>query len=134
MNRLNLFKSEKNKKTYSKRNDKIAVQMKETLSTAFLRGDLYDLPCSSLTVSHVELSADLRNAKIYVMPLGEENKEKIIPFLEQKKHFFKNLMATKMKLKYIPEIIFKLDNSFDYSQKIESLLNSHGSHQDCNNL
>jgi ribosome-binding factor A len=81
------------------------------------------IPCRSLTITHVDLSPDLRNAKVFVMLSEEVQKEEVITFLEQNKHYFKEIIATKIKMKYIPEIEFKLDESFEKMQRISKILN-----------
>lgn len=128
--KLNLFKLPNNNKTYSRRNDKIAVQMKECLSISLLKSDLYDLHCHTITITHIDLSPDLRNARIFVMPFGGEKIRETIDYLEKHKHYFKNIIAIKMKLRFIPEITFKNDDSFEYSARIEKLLRKHH----CNKL
>lgn len=128
--KLNLFKLPNDNKTYSRRNDKIAAHMKECLSMSLLKGDLYDLPCHTITITHIDLSPDLRNARIFVMPFGGEKTRETINYLEEHKHYFKNIIATKMKLRFIPEITFKNDDSFEYSSRIEKLLQKYH----CNKL
>ncbi|MDR2667343.1 MAG: ribosome-binding factor A [Holosporales bacterium] len=129
MSHLNLFVNKK-EKTVSLRNDKIAAQIRECFSFALIRGDFpllpnheeeSKLPCP-ITLTHVNLSKDLRNATIFFMPLGGTKKIESLRFFELQTHHFKELMAKKMKLKFIPNIIFKFDNSFDYSDRISKLL------------
>jgi ribosome-binding factor A len=129
MDHLNLFVHKKEKNT-SLRKDKIAAQIKECLSFALVRDNFpllpnheeeSKLPCS-ITLTYVDLSRDLRNATIFFMPLGGVNKEESLKFFELQTHYFKELMAKKMKLKFIPNIIFRLDNSFEYSDRINKLL------------
>lgn len=127
MSKINLFqidKSDRETKTHSRRNDRIASQMRECLSKSLIRGDLYDMPCQALTITHIDLSSDLRNAKIFIIPLGGIRSEETIAYLEKNKHYFKNIIATKMKMRFIPEITFKIDDSFEYANKIEKLLSS----------
>lgn len=121
MKKIELFKTSKNQ-TSSRRNDRVASQIRECISTALIRGDLYDMPCDTVTITHVDLSPDLRNAKIFIIPVGGTNTEKVISYFEKNKHYFKNIIATKMKMRFIPEIIFRTDDSFEYSNRIEKLL------------
>lgn len=131
MQKLNLFVPEK-KKTTGRRNDKVATRMKECFSAALARGDFpvlqgheseSKLP-SPVTITFVDLSPDLRNAVIYFMPLGGLNKEECVKFFELQTHHFKDIIAKQMRLRFIPNISFKLDKSFEYSQRIEDLLNT----------
>lgn len=128
MSSLDLFISRKG--TYSsKKNDKIAAKIKECFSIAlaradfpiFVKGEEVKMPCP-ITVTYVDLSPDLRNAKVFVMPLGGKCQNETIRFLEKQTHFFKETIASKMKMKFIPNITFFIDDSFGYSEKIENLL------------
>lgn len=129
MSDLKLFVPEK-KKTTGRRNDKLASQIREAFSMALAKGDFPILPNheedsklkTPVTITYVDLSPDLRNATIYFMPLGGLLINETCRFFELQTHYFKNVIATKMKIRYIPNIIFRADESFEYSKKIESLL------------
>ena len=129
MSKIDLFRSEQ-RKTVARRNDKVAAQLKECFSLALSRGDFpiltnhereSQLP-NPVTITYVDLSPDLRNATIYFVPLGGIKKEETAKFFELQGHYFKQLIAKKMKMRFIPNLIFKLDNSFEYSERIEALL------------
>ncbi|MDR0942549.1 MAG: 30S ribosome-binding factor RbfA [Holosporales bacterium] len=129
MSGLNLFKIEK-KKTIGRRNDRIASQIREVFSTALARGDFPSLPNHEkesmppdfITITYVDLSPDLKNAKVFVSSLKEEKKDETLKFFSLQSHFFKDLIAKKMRLKFIPNLSFKLDGSIEYSERIEELL------------
>lgn len=133
MSKLNLFTPER-KKTVSRRNDKIAAQLKECFSLALSRGDFPVLPNheetsrlpTPVTITYVDLSPDLRNATIYFTPLGGIKKEETVEFFELQTHSFKELIAKKLKLRFIPNLLFKLDDSLDYSDRIEAILKKNG--------
>ena len=130
MSNLNLFVPEKHKTTSSK-NDKVATKIRECFSMALARGDFPVLPGHEeesilktyVTITYVKLSQDLRNATVLYVTLNDEYLEETANFFDLQKHYFKNLIAKKLKLKYIPDIIFKLDRSIEYSKKIDVLLN-----------
>jgi ribosome-binding factor A len=105
-----------------KRADRVALQIRECVSEAILRDELPSIPCKLLTVTHVDVSPCLRNSKIFVVSLNGENQEETIRFLEEHKYYFKSIIAKKIKLKYVPEIVFKIDDSLEYSEKIHKLL------------
>jgi len=129
MSNLKLFTPEK-RKTIGRRNDKIASQIRECFSIAITKGDFPILPNhenesklpNSVTITYVDLSPDLRNATIFFMPLGGLFKEETLLFFELQTHYFKNIIAKKMKMRFIPNILFRVDKSFEYSKKIDSLL------------
>ena len=126
---LNLFVPEK-RKASSARNDKIATKIRECFSMALTKKDFPILPAHEeesllktyVTITYVKMSSDLRNATVFYVTLNDEYLEETAQFFELQKHYFKNLIAKKLKIKYIPEIIFKLDKSIEYSQNIEQLL------------
>ena len=129
VSKLNLFKPE-SKKTVSRKNDKVAAQLKECFSFAISRGDFPILPNhedeskmpTPITITYIDLSPDLRNATIFYTPLGGLKKEETKRFFELQTHYFKDLIAKKMKLRFIPNLTFKLDDSLEYSERIEALL------------
>ncbi|MDR3224046.1 MAG: ribosome-binding factor A [Holosporales bacterium] len=129
MTDLNLFIPEK-RKTASRRNDKVAVQLREIFSIAISKGDFPSLPSHReasklpclITITYVDISPDLRNATVYFSPLVDQMVEETLKFFELQIHYFKDLIAKKMRMRFIPNIRFKLDESVAYSQKIEELL------------
>ena len=131
MSKLDLFTPESGK-TGSRRNDKIASQIRECFSTALSRSDFPPVKYedgsivtsapSPITITYVDVFPDLRNVKVYVMPLGGIKKEETLKFLTSQVHYFKNIIATKMKMRFIPDIIFKIDESLEYSTRIEEIL------------
>ncbi|MDR0552557.1 MAG: 30S ribosome-binding factor RbfA [Holosporales bacterium] len=110
------------KRGRGKRADRVAFKIRECISDTILRDGLPNIPCRILTITHVDMSPDLRNSKIFVAPFNGELQEETISFLEEHKHYFKNVIAKKMNLKYVPEIVFKIDDSLEYSEKINKLL------------
>ena len=131
MSRFNLFIPEK-RKSIGRRNDKIAARIKECFALELTKGNFPTLPGhesesklpSPVTITFVDLSPDLRNAVVYFMPLGGLCQKECIRFFELQTHHFKNAIAKHMHLRFIPNISFRLDNSFEYSAKIDNLLNN----------
>ena len=69
------------------------------------------------------MSKDLRIASIYIMPLGGENKNKILDLLNENKFFFQRTISSeKLKSKFTPKINFFIDDSFEEAERIEKLL------------
>ena len=99
--------------------------IRSIISKEIITGDLYnaDFNLSVITISFVKMSKDLKIASVYVIPIGGENKEKIIKYLNDNRNFFqKSISRAKLKSKFTPKIIFYLDNSFDEAERIENLL------------
>ena len=78
---------------------------------------------SSITVSFVKMSKDLRIASVFIMPLGGHDKYKVLDILNENKFLFQRALAeAKLKSKFTPKINFFIDDSFEEAEKIEKLL------------
>ena len=109
----------------SQRQMRFSELIRSVISECLLVEDFYNLSfqTTSITISYVKMSKDLRLANIYVMPLGGENKIKIIDELNEKKYIFQKFLSkARLNSKFTPKIIFCLDDSFDEAEKIEKLL------------
>tara|TARA_Y100001970_G_scaffold276573_1_gene379445 strand:- start:1778 stop:2158 length:381 start_codon:yes stop_codon:yes gene_type:complete len=109
----------------SQRQMRFSELVRSLISECLLIEDFYELEIetSSITVSYVKMSKDLRLANIYLMPLGGEKKDIIIDKLNNKKYIFqKYISKAKLNSKFTPKIKFFLDDTFDEAEKIEKLL------------
>ena len=109
----------------SQRQMRYGELIRSLISECLLVEDFYNLSfeTTSITISFVRMSKDLRLANVYVMPLGGEKKNKIIEELNENKYVFqKFLSSARLNSKFTPKIIFFLDNTFDEAEKIEKLL------------
>jgi len=94
------------------------------LSKIFREGECRDpvLHDASIAVTEVRFSPDLRNATVFVMPLGGANATEIVAALKRSTAFLKRLVAREVTLRYAPNLIFELDTSFDQADRIAALL------------
>ena len=109
----------------SKRQIRFAELIRSIVSECLLVENFYSLnfEISSITISYVKMSKDLRIANIYLMPLGGENKDLILDTINNQKYKFQNFLSkAKLNAKFTPKIKFYLDDSFDEAEKIEKLL------------
>ena len=109
----------------SKRQIRFGELIRSLISECLLGEDFYnkDISISSITVSFVKMSKDLRVANIYFMPLGGEFKDKLLDILEANKYVFqKYISLAKLQSKFIPKIHFYIDDTFDEAEKISKLL------------
>lgn len=111
-------------KAPSQRQLKVGETIRHALAEIFARGEIDDeiLQRHSLTVSEVRMSADLRLATVYVLPLGGSEAEEAVAHLEQHKRYLRGLLAKRVILKFMPELRFKVDTSFETSARIDALL------------
>lgn len=88
------------------------------------RGEVHDpvIQTHMITVPEVRMTADLRLATIYVMPLGGRDVKDVIEALDRNKRFVRGEIARRVNLKFAPEIRFRVDERFDEVERIEKLL------------
>jgi ribosome-binding factor A len=103
---------------------RVGEVIRHAMSELLTRGDVHDpvLEGHLITVPEVRMSADLRLATIYVMPLGGRDVEPVLEALERHKRFLRGEIAHHVNLKFAPEIRFRVDERFDEAERIEKLL------------
>ena len=109
----------------SQRQLRFSELIRSLISECLLVEDFYNLnfEVTSITISYVKMSKDLRIANVYLMPLGGENKNKIIQEINKQKYVFQKFLSkARLNSKFTPKINFYLDDSFDEAEKIEKLL------------
>ena len=119
----------------SQRQMRFSELIRSLISECILVEEFYDLDIStkSITVSFVKMSRDLRMANVYIMPLGGQNKSKIIEKLNENKYIFQKFISkAKLNSKFTPKIHFFLDDTFDEAEKIEKLLLNKNVQRDLN--
>ena len=75
-----------------------------------------------LVLNEVRVSADLRLATIYIMPLGGHDEKEVLDALERNSRYVRGEIARRVNLKFAPEIRFRIDERFDEAERIEKLL------------
>lgn len=106
-----------------KRMGRIEEEIKRIVS-GVIANDLKDPRINSLiSVTGVTVSNDLKYANIYVSIFdGKENHDSTIKLLNKMKGFIRKELGLKIKLRCIPELTFKLDNSITYGSHIDEIL------------
>lgn len=105
------------------RNSRIGEQMKKELSQ-IIQFELKDPRVGFVTVTGVEVTGDLQLAKVFVSVMGnDEQKRDTVAALEKAKGFLRSELGKRVQLRHIPDLQFKMDESIEYGNKIESLLN-----------
>jgi ribosome-binding factor A len=110
----------------SQRQLKVGELIRHALADIFSRGDVTDevIARHSLTVPEVRMSPDLKLATCFVMPLGGGEAKEVVAHLEKHKRFLRGEVARRISLKFMPELRFKVDTSFEASARIDELLAS----------
>ena len=108
----------------SQRQLRVGELIRHELADMLSRGDIHDpvIEGHMITVPEVHVSADLRLATIYVMPLGGRDADKVIEALDRNKRFVRGEIGRRVNLKFAPEIRFRVDERFDEAERIEKLL------------
>jgi ribosome-binding factor A len=108
----------------SQRQRRVAEELRHLMAQILRDGDCRDpvLRDASITVSEVRISPDLRNATVYVMPLAGANAGEIVPALRRAAPFLRVLAARELALRYAPNLVFALDETFDQADRIAILL------------
>ena len=111
-------------KPISQRQLRVGEMIKQALSMIFLREEtkISDLDTKSITVTEVRMSPDLKTAKIYVIPLGGKDTDKVIDKLKEFSFVIRKVLSKKIMVKFMPKLFFVNDDSFDYAEKIENLI------------
>ena len=114
----------KNNSTKSQRQLRVGEELRHLISNALLRESFYDqiIEKNTITVTEVNVSPDLKSAKVYIMPLGGENKLEVLDSLNKSNGRIKKLISSNISLRQIPKLQFKIDETFEYAKKIENIL------------
>jgi ribosome-binding factor A len=78
-----------------------------------------------VTVTGVQLSPDLRHAKIFISEMGSDSdnkKKETLEILNRATGWIRRELGRKIRVKFLPEIIFLADTSQDYGEKIDRLI------------
>jgi len=98
--------------------EQIAIEVSELIRTR-----LKDPRVGFASITHVEVSGDLRHAKIFVSVMGEpDEKKSTIEALHHATGFLRHELAGRLTMRFMPEIVFKLDNSIEQGAHILGLI------------
>ncbi len=108
----------------SQRQLRVGEELRHALTQLLRPGAMRDpaLREANITVTEVRVSPDLRNATAFVMPLAGANTVEIMAGLKRAAVFLKGRMAQMVELRQVPNIVFALDDAFDYAARIAALL------------
>ena len=118
----------RNNKVISHRALKVGEQLRQLISKILINNDFHlgNLANKVITVTDVDISPDLKNAKIFIMFSAEDEGEgknlSVVDELNKKNRYIKKLISKSLKVRFIPEINFFQDTSLEYSKKIDDIL------------
>ena len=108
----------------SRRQRKVAELLHQEISL-LIQHETRDPRLGFVTVTGVEVSPDLRQARVYVTTLGDDAETKdMLTGLTGASGYFRHKLGQSLSLRYIPELTFQLDTSLEYGLRIENLLDT----------
>ena len=121
---FNSNKKPKKNSIKSQRQLKVGEELRHLISSILLRESFYDeyIKDNNITITEVSVSPDLKNAKVYVMPLGGKNQGDVLNSLNKVTGRIKKIISNNISLKQTPKIFFKIDDTFEYAKNIQNIL------------
>ena len=103
---------------------KVGEQVRHVLSDLLTRQQVHDavLAATTVSVTEVRMTPDLRQATAYVKPLLGADEEAVLKALRTHTAYFQREVAGRLKLKYAAKIRFENDETFDEAARIDALL------------
>lgn len=113
-------------KAPSQRQLRVGEELRHVIAMIIERGEFRDpdLAGRAITVTEVRVSPDLRNATVFVVPLGGGDVTPILEGLKRAKSFLRHEIARMVELRSVPDLWFQEDTTFDTASRIDSILNS----------
>ena len=109
----------------SQRQRRVGEQLRHIMVETLQRGHFHQeilLNAQGITVTEVQASPDLKHAVAYVIALGGADMDELLPALNADAHIFQKDIGRQANLKFTPRVKFRLDESFENSQRINQLL------------
>ena len=106
---------------------RIAEQVRAAITQVLQRGEIRDslIEKTVISISEVRMSPDLKHATAYVTPLGVKDHDVVIEALNRNAKFIRGRLGPHLRqMKYMPDVRFLDDTSFDNYKKIDELLRS----------
>lgn len=113
-------------KEVSQRQLRVQELLRSALNEILIRGESKNpiLDNILITITYVDVSPDLRNAKFYIVPSDINKIEIVIESFNESKKIIRKKIADKVKLKYVPEISFFFDETINEIKRLDELFSS----------
>ncbi|MDR3626827.1 MAG: 30S ribosome-binding factor RbfA [Ignavibacteriaceae bacterium] len=109
----------------SHRIDKVEHLIKEEISLIFLHKlqDRFQLSSFGfITITSVKVSPDLKIAKVYLSVFEKDKREAALEKIKSASGYIRSELASRIRIKFVPELKFFIDDTLDYVEKIEGLI------------
>ncbi|UCD19655.1 MAG: 30S ribosome-binding factor RbfA [candidate division WOR-3 bacterium] len=101
------------------RKDRVASVLSRAVSE-IIEHQMKDPRLGLVTITTVDVSSDLKTAIVYFSSL--DDKKTGLATLNRAKGYIKSELASRVRMRYIPDIEFRIDDSYEYGRKIDALL------------
>lgn len=110
----------------SQRQLRVGELIRHAMADLLARGEILDddIAGMMITVPEVRVSPDLKNATVFVTPLAGDDPTRAVKALERHKRFIRGEVAHRVDLKYAPDLVFRFDDRFEESARIDAILRS----------
>tara|TARA_Y100000991_G_scaffold199648_1_gene171474 strand:- start:1036 stop:1434 length:399 start_codon:yes stop_codon:yes gene_type:complete len=121
---FNSKKKIKDNSVKSQRQLRVGEELRYLISDALLRQSFYveHIKSNNITITEVSVSPDLKNAKVFIMPLGGKNKSDVLNSLNKVSGRIKKIISNNITLRQTPKLLFKIDETFEYAKNIQNIL------------
>ena len=108
----------------SQRQLRVGELIRHALADVCSRGETGDPVVERLgvTVLEVAVSPDMRIATVYVRPFMQAGGDELVAALDRHRRYLRGLVTPMLKMKFMPELRFRLDTSLDYAAHVDELL------------
>jgi ribosome-binding factor A len=108
----------------SQRQLRVGELIRHELADVFARGETGDpaLERIGVTVLEVAVSPDLRIATAYVRPFAKDSGGEMLAAIERNGRYIRGLISPRLRMKFMPQLRFRLDTSLDYAAHVDELL------------
>jgi len=104
-----------------KRSQRVSDLIREEIADIIMN-KLKDPRVGFITVTGAKITEDLKIATIYISVLKPEERESTLEILNSAKGFIRAELSKRLRMKFIPSLTFRVDESIEYGDKIERLL------------
>ena len=106
-----------------RRSDRVGDLLRKEIAGMMLHGEIKDPRVGFVTITHVKMSPDLKEARVYFSLIGSDaDKEESRKGLESASGYIRRALAKRLDLKYIPHLSFAFDDTLEYSDHIEQVI------------
>ncbi|MBQ8631715.1 MAG: 30S ribosome-binding factor RbfA [Alphaproteobacteria bacterium] len=118
----------------SQRQLRVGQEIKKILAGFIDHGEIRNLEGihTMVTITEVRVSPDLKYASVYLMTTNGEHLKEVLDGLQLAANYLRKQVAGKLQLRYAPELVFKIDDTFEQVDKIERLLRDPKVQEDLN--